>query len=104
MNKWHDQDPAIRRAATYKFCKMLEEDPALRKACQEDKDKAWDTLRQAGEFEDMPHHVSVYVFEDAINSNDQVVTLVLPEPGDLGSEEQFDPGRVWRCTWNRYLE
>src|SRR5438045_3144414 len=104
MNKWDDDNPEVRKAATYRFCQMLDQDVNLRKACQEIRDMAWDALRKAGEFEDMPHGVEVHVFENRINSNDMMVTLVLPKQGDMKPYGTFIPGEVWRCTWAHYLE
>jgi hypothetical protein len=105
MTKWKENDsPAERDTATYEFCKMLDKDPDLRKACKEERDMAWDTLRKAGEFDDMPHGVEIHVFEKNINSNDGMVTLILPEPGDIKPFDTFIPGEVWRCTWAHYIE
>jgi hypothetical protein len=99
MSKW-DSDDNVRKAATYKFCQMLDQDANLRKTCQEDRDVAWDTLRKAGGFEDMPHAVEVRVFEVAIDSNDKVVTMVIPKQGGVKPHTAFDPNEVWRCSWS----
>lgn len=101
MRKWNSEEEDDRKNAAYAFCKMLDqnENEGLRKACQEDKDFAWDTLRKTGDFEDMPHGVEVLVFESTIDSNDMVVSMILPKQGEVGPLDPFDWAKVWRCSW-----
>ncbi len=101
MNKW---ESAARTAATRKFCELLDQDAALRQQCKDDKSKAWETLRAAGDFEDMPADVEVHVFENEVKSSDKVVTMVLPEKGQLPPVDVFDAKGVWLCSWTRYLQ
>jgi hypothetical protein len=102
MRKWNDQSSqsdAERKTATYTFCQMLDEYDGLRIKCKEDKDVAWDTLRKTGDFEDMPRDVEVRVFESTIDSNDHVVSIILPTQNQVGSFDAFKVGMIWRCSW-----
>jgi len=101
MNKW---DSRARIAATRTFCEMLEQDKDLRKACKEDPQKARDTLKVAGDFEDIPADVEIHVFENEVTFSDKIVTMVLPKQGELPPPEAFDAKGVWLCSWNRYLQ
>ena len=101
MSKWQSE---ARTAATRKFCEMLDQDAALRQECKTDKSKAWETLRAAGDFEDMPTDVEVRVFESEVGSSDKLVTMVLPPEGQLPPADVFDAKGVWLCTWSHYLQ
>jgi len=101
MNKWASD---ARIAATRKFCEKLDLDADLREACKTQPETAWRTLNEAGDFEDMPADVRVYVFENKPDSSDKVVTLVLPAKGELGPADTFDASGVWYCSWPHYLE
>ena len=101
MSKWRSN---ARIPATRKFCEMLENDEALREQCLSDPGKARDTLQKAGDFEDMPSDLQVHVFENEVESSDQMVTLALPKKGELPPADIFDAKEVWLCTWNHYLQ
>lgn len=106
MSKWKDPNPAVRDNATYEFCKKLDEDPGLRSDCL-DKTKplaAWTALRDAGNFEDMPPNAEVRVFEEPVDSNDVLVTMVIPAQNQVPPPGAFEAKKVWRCTWAHYLE
>ena len=83
---------------------MLDRDPELRKACKADRKKAWETLKQAGDFEDMPNDVEIHVFENEVGSSDKMVTMILPKEGELPPADIFDAKGVWVCTWAHYLQ
>jgi len=102
MSEWNDEN--ARADATRQFCEMLDADSALREACKRDKKTAWQTLKEAGNFTDMPTDIEVYVFENEVESSDKMVTLVLPKQGDVPSGDSFNPKSVWLCTWSRYLQ
>ena len=101
MSEWNDGN--ARTAATRQFCEMLNADPALREACQQDKKIAWNTLKEAGNFTDMPTDIEVYVFENEVKSSDKVVTLVLPKQSEQLTGA-FDAKSVWRCSWSHYMQ
>lgn len=102
MKKWNDVD--ARRAATRKLCEWLDKDSNLRKQCMTDQQVARETLRKAGDFEDMPAEIEVRIMEDKRGETDKLVTFVLPEKDNLPPIDQFDPDSVWRCTWIPYLQ
>jgi hypothetical protein len=52
----------------------------------------------------MPPDLQVHVFENEVESSDQMVTLVLPKKGELPPADIFDAKEVWFCTWNHYLQ
>lgn len=101
MRQWNSEKENDRKEAAYAFCEMLDKDDNddLRKACQVDKHLAWDTLRKTGDFEDMPLGVEVLVFESTIDSNDMVVSMILPRQGEVKPFDVFDWRNVWRCSW-----
>lgn len=95
MAKWNDNND--REKAAWNFCQMLQNDPELREKCKNDRRAAWKALQEAGQFEDMPGGTEVRVFEDTVESSDQLVTIVLPK--QLPSLSNFNVLEVWRCTW-----
>ena len=103
MIPW-SEDPEVRKTATRKFCEMLDADPALRQKCKADPATAKETLKQAGDFTNIPPEVIVYVMEDQLSSSDKIVAMVLPPQGAVPDADHFELKSVWRCTWNVYLQ
>lgn len=101
QKKWQSD---ARIPATRRFCEMLDKNPTLRQECLTNPVKARETLEKAGDFEDMPADVKVFVFENEVQSSDEVVTLVLPKKGELPPLDIFDAKSVWLCTWSHYLQ
>jgi hypothetical protein len=102
MSSWKDEQ--ARTDGTWNFSQMLDTDPNLRDACKKDRALARETLRKAGNFDDLPDNLDLYVSEDNIDSGDQVATLVLYGVDHLPPREKFVLGTVWRCSWSHYLQ
>lgn len=102
MNKWNDID--ARRVATRKLCELLDKNNNLRERCKTNQEVARETLRAAGDFEDMPGDVEVRIMEDARGVGDKLVAFILPEQDNLPPLDRFDPATVWRCTYQPYSQ
>jgi hypothetical protein len=103
MSDWNDETPGVKEAAAFKFCQRLEEDlDGIRERCKRDMKTARDTLREAGNFTNMPADLPVYVFEDDPTEMGKVVAIVLPKKGEMPNFDHFDIDMTWPCTWTPY--
>ena len=102
MNTWPLEDDAAFKKVTWRLCEMLDADPNLRKACKENRVTAKETLRIAGDFDRIPDEVEVFIMEDDVKANSNVVTVILPEQSKVPDWDHFEAKKYWACTWNLY--
>jgi hypothetical protein len=102
MNTWPMTDKATFKKVTYDLCVKLNDEPATREACKNDRKTAKDTLTNVGHFDQIPEEVQVFIQEPDVQSNTKVVAVKLPEQGKVPDFAQFDPRAYWVCTWSLY--
>lgn len=100
MSDWNNNE--LKSKAAYDFCKLLDENDDLRAGCKTNMRTARDTLRDVGQFDNMPAGLPIYVFEDNEEERRKVVAIVLPRKGEMPSPEHFNIKLAWPCTWTPY--
>lgn len=111
MNTWPIKDDATFKKVTFDLYKMLDGDPTIpegraalarREECKNDRQKAKDALKEAGHFDQIPAEVEVFIMEDDIAANSNVVTIILPNKGKKMDEDHFEAKKYWTCSWHLY--
>jgi hypothetical protein len=105
MNTWPIKDDATFKKVTFKLCGMLDGDATAlsrREDCKNDRQKAKDALKEAGDFDQIPAEVEVFIMENDIKANSKVVTVILPPKGEIPDSGHFEAKKYWVCTWHLY--
>jgi hypothetical protein len=104
MNTWTSEDPEVFKKATRRLCEILDGNNDIREACKNRQSLAKEMLRLAGDFDEIPDDVEVFIMEDELKAGSNVVAMILPPKGELPDPDSFEAKRVWVCTWNHYIQ